>query len=72
MSESNRNESVRGGPTGNGSNARRPGTTTALLGEVSQRRARVQHRIRVTNKEGAMLYDGALLGVNVYIYEALS
>jgi hypothetical protein len=65
MSEPNRNESVHGGPTGTC-----PGETTALLGEVSQRRAQVQHRIRITDKDGAQLYDGALLGVNVYIYES--
>jgi hypothetical protein len=65
MTDSNRNESVRGGPTGTC-----PGETTALLGEVSQHRAPVQHRIRITGKDGAWLYDGALLGTNVYIYES--
>jgi hypothetical protein len=58
----NRNESVRGGPTGTC-----PGETTALLGEVSQRRAQVQYWLRVDSKTGAILFDGKLSDLNVYV-----
>lgn len=64
----NRNESVRGGPTGRGIDAECPGTTTALLGEISQRRAQVQHRIIVI-KGDAILLDEAVDDVRVWLLE---